>query len=433
MLKMKTTAPIPNFLRTAAAGSQHFTPPSVPQAPAPVFTQSLSPQSSAVSVPVAQETHTPTLPEVKAIGDLVADLEVIIEPAVNVSPPPAQPAEREHETPASTPSVTGTPTLEIPGLIASVDVAPVTQASGRQNWQLQSEMKDVIKNILETAPAEIVTAVTTTSQFASAVDELAPASVADFDVSQRSIDPVTFPSPCPSSVGGLNLLMTPEPQPVALRASYVADNNIPDGQVFPPGAEFVKSWKMLNDGSRDWPESTQLVWVAGDKLTNQLVMKIGMVQAGEEVDIWTGEMKAPDAPGKYVSYWRLNDGRGNQFGNSLWSDITVAEPQKSDSSEEESLASSSVVMPNAAPQRTSAASANSAPAAAAGTSAATTTSATFSDIGSDDSDLSVVDMPSSPSLDSNDSLEWQEPREQVALSETGVEYVVLYDDSSDDE
>jgi hypothetical protein len=97
------------------------------------------------------------------------------------------------------------------------------------------------------------------------------------------------------------------------------------------------------------------------------------------------------------------------------------------------MAASSVIMPNSAPQRSSAPSANSAPiAAAVGTSVATT-SATLSDIGSDDSDLSIVDMPSSPSLDSNDSLEWQETGEQVVPSETGVEYVVLYDDSSDDE
>src|SRR6202012_207276 len=47
-----------------------------------------------------------------------------------------------------------------------------------------------------------------------------------------------------------------------LRASFVADNNIPDGQIFPPGAEFVKSWRMRNDGPGPWPAETELVFVA---------------------------------------------------------------------------------------------------------------------------------------------------------------------------
>ena len=32
----------------------------------------------------------------------------------------------------------------------------------------------------------------------------------------------------------------------------------------------------------------------------------------------SGEMKAPEVPGKYVSSWRLSDGNGNLFGQSVW-------------------------------------------------------------------------------------------------------------------
>jgi next-to-BRCA1 protein 1 len=105
-----------------------------------------------------------------------------------------------------------------------------------------------------------------------------------------------------------------------LRASFVADNNIPDGQIFPPGAEFVKSWRMRNDGPGPWPADTELVFVAGDKLmidTSER-FKVGAVPPGEEVDVWTGEMKAPDVPGKYSSYWRLCDGKGRRFGHRIW-------------------------------------------------------------------------------------------------------------------
>jgi hypothetical protein len=105
-----------------------------------------------------------------------------------------------------------------------------------------------------------------------------------------------------------------------LRASFVTDNNIPDGQIFPPGAEFVKSWRMRNDGPGSWPGDTELVFVAGDRLmidTSER-FKVGGVPPGEEVDVWTGEMKAPDVPGKYISYWRLCDSKGRRFGHSIW-------------------------------------------------------------------------------------------------------------------
>ena len=95
-------------------------------------------------------------------------------------------------------------------------------------------------------------------------------------VSERAVQPVSIP--------------TLEPP---LRATFISDNNISDGHLLPPGAEFVKSWKMLNDGVRDWPETTQLIFVAGDKLVSDenTMVKVGKVAAGEEMDIWTGDMK----------------------------------------------------------------------------------------------------------------------------------------------
>ena len=95
-------------------------------------------------------------------------------------------------------------------------------------------------------------------------------------VSERAVQPASSP--------------VPEPP---LRATFISDNNISDGHLLPPGAEFVKSWKMLNDGVRDWPETTQLMFVAGDKLVSEenTVVKVGKVVAGEETDIWTGDMK----------------------------------------------------------------------------------------------------------------------------------------------
>ena len=86
----------------------------------------------------------------------------------------------------------------------------------------------------------------------------------------------------------------PTPPPTYI-GSYVEDVNIEDGQFFPPGAEFVKTWRMKNDGADCWPEGTHLVHVAGDRMaprpsgTSQF--KVGSVKPGEEVEVSAGEMK----------------------------------------------------------------------------------------------------------------------------------------------
>lgn len=80
----------------------------------------------------------------------------------------------------------------------------------------------------------------------------------------------------------------------ALTAGMVADITVHDGQNFPPGAEFVKCWRMINDGERDWPETTELVFVAGIPLLKESSpqsVRVGAVKVGSEVDLWTGELK----------------------------------------------------------------------------------------------------------------------------------------------
>jgi len=128
-----------------------------------------------------------------------------------------------------------------------------------------------------------------------------------------------LPSLVPTNAKG-----TPESEEetrVSLNAAFIEDVTVPDGQVFPPGAEFVKCWRLLNDGGDEWPESTELLFVAGEPLSAEraqsMTVELGKVAAGAEIDVWTGELKAPEVPGRYVGYWRLK-ANGELFGNSLW-------------------------------------------------------------------------------------------------------------------
>ncbi|KAI0066569.1 hypothetical protein BV25DRAFT_1849133 [Artomyces pyxidatus] len=255
---------------------------------------------------------------------------------------------------------------------------------------------------------------------------------------QSMIDEVlkAVPRALDEMFGPVSTVPTPEPADAPLRATFLADNNIPDGQIFPPGAEFVKSWRMRNDGESSWPEGTELVFVAGDRLVLDKTerFKVGAVKPGEEVDVWTGEMKAPDVPGKYISYWRLSDSVRGRFGHSIWIEINVAEPSHAPSSDdnEGSLASSSVIMPHSAPAQSSI---SSVPIAAQDEA----TTAPLSPALSGTSSVSLIDMPSDDSDSESDI--FVDSRSHVGPGSTpagahtmspDVEYVVLYD-SSDEE
>jgi next-to-BRCA1 protein 1 len=147
----------------------------------------------------------------------------------------------------------------------------------------------------------------------------------------------------PQSETAPSIPSTPALQPTQLitaplKATFLTDTTVPDGQMFPPGAEFVKSWRMMNDGPTDWPESTELHYAAGEKFSlESMKVKVGKVAAGVQVDVWTGELKvmnmhllsnedahvlhfyqAPETAGQYRGYWRLSDGEGSYFGHSLW-------------------------------------------------------------------------------------------------------------------
>lgn len=105
------------------------------------------------------------------------------------------------------------------------------------------------------------------------------------------------------------------PQPVS--AAFVEDVNVVDGTTFPPGAEFIKSWRMINDGNVDWPADTVLTFVGGARLAAfkdaPLHYDVGRVKSGDTVDVWAGDLKAPEDEGLFSSFWRLRKGIDGDF------------------------------------------------------------------------------------------------------------------------
>ncbi|KAJ3908964.1 hypothetical protein F5879DRAFT_1041371, partial [Lentinula edodes] len=266
-----------------------------------------------------------------------------------------------------------------------------------------------------------------------------PASSNSLSESERSALIGTPSAPVPPVV---SLPSTPSTLNT-LNAEFVADRNIVDGQVVAPGAEFLKAWVMRNGGSRPWPEGTELVFVAGESFakdnTTIQPQSVGVVQPNEQIELWTGELKAPENPGRYVAYYRLRDGEGNLFGHSIWLDITVSEAFQRDSPE--TLASSDYLSSNGAPEGLHR---NSSIPGSPVTALSAPSVSDYVETSDNDSETSgsLLDVTDS---DSDEEL-WQDSRTSVLVEGHGAEsqatirattlpdeYVVLYDEATSSE
>ncbi|KAI9023751.1 hypothetical protein CLU79DRAFT_886843 [Phycomyces nitens] len=115
-----------------------------------------------------------------------------------------------------------------------------------------------------------------------------------------------------------------------LSASFVADITIPDGSVALPGSQFLKIWKLKNDGTSAWPEGSQLVFSGGNIFRaypsscdpKSFVIP---VTAPQQDAFIVAELQAPETPGRYISYFRLSSPDGIRFGHRLWCDIIVSD------------------------------------------------------------------------------------------------------------
>jgi len=122
--------------------------------------------------------------------------------------------------------------------------------------------------------------------------------------------------------------VTPTSIPCDL-AAFVGDVTVPDGTDFSAGEKFKKIWRLQNVGSCTWTTGYQVVFVSGDQLDAPPSLKLGNeVPPGESIDI-TVPMRAPEAPGRYRSYWKLRNPQGDTFsfanGAAFYVEIEVPE------------------------------------------------------------------------------------------------------------
>jgi len=107
-------------------------------------------------------------------------------------------------------------------------------------------------------------------------------------------------------------------------AIYVSDVTIPDGTVLAPGESFTKTWAFQNTGTCDWDEDFLIIFVSGTDMDGETTEIDQDVLSGSVGDI-SVSLVAPDTEGTYIGYWRMTDGDGNAFGQSVYVMIVVSD------------------------------------------------------------------------------------------------------------
>jgi hypothetical protein len=133
-----------------------------------------------------------------------------------------------------------------------------------------------------------------------------PGATATVTVTPTATPAVSSPvagSPTPS-VG------TPE---CVLDAEFVTDVTVPDDTELEPDVEFVKTWRMRNNGDCAWEPGTVWAFVAGELMQGPESVGVPATEPGDEVDI-SVDLTAPADEGTYTGYWRLMRPGGEAFG-----------------------------------------------------------------------------------------------------------------------
>jgi hypothetical protein len=108
---------------------------------------------------------------------------------------------------------------------------------------------------------------------------------------------------------------------------FIRDEETPDGTVLRPNENFVRRWKVVNNGTCNWLFGFRLAPVSGYEFAEDPVSVSGSgPPAPGEWREFTVSGQAPDDPGTFTQYWQMTDGAGHRFGVTLSISIVVRAP-----------------------------------------------------------------------------------------------------------
>ena len=97
----------------------------------------------------------------------------------------------------------------------------------------------------------------------------------------------------------------------------MADVTVPAGTGYKAGANFTKTWRLVNTGTCDWTSDFKITYVGGNIFGSDTTKIRQRVPVGGTADI-SLDMKAPDGlSGTVVSNWQMATDTGILFGPTL--------------------------------------------------------------------------------------------------------------------
>jgi len=113
---------------------------------------------------------------------------------------------------------------------------------------------------------------------------------------------------------GWDYQFLPVPERCFDQAMFIQDVTIPDNTVVVPGAPFVKTWRLQNDGTCSWGSNYALVFIGGHQMGAPVSTPLpGIVPPGSTVDV-SVNLIAPTLAGLYRGEWKLRNDQSVLFG-----------------------------------------------------------------------------------------------------------------------
>lgn len=104
--------------------------------------------------------------------------------------------------------------------------------------------------------------------------------------------------------------------------TFIKDVTIGEGESVPPDTNFIKTWKVQNTGSDNWPPGCVLRYTQGYQFTQTDRVIVESLKPWQMADI-SIEMHSPREPGIYEAKWRMSTATGSFFGDTIWVIVTV--------------------------------------------------------------------------------------------------------------
>jgi hypothetical protein len=208
--------------------------------------------------------------------------------------------------------------MKIKLIAMTILITTLVAACGSSNTPTQASTPDVAA-VRTSAVSTVLAELTLTAAVFTPTPQPAAPTETSAPVAQFTNTPTTAPVAQVTNAQG-----TPEAlcDSLAIDPATV-DVNVPDGTTMSPGQDFVKTWRVKNNGSCPWGAGYKLVYAGyANDMDGQFQPMTQVIQPGEEVEL-SIQFKAPAQTGEYLSAWQMQNPKGITFPVAIYVKIVV--------------------------------------------------------------------------------------------------------------